>query len=101
MDKELSTAIFRILQESLTNIAQHSQATEVTVSLKEKDGTIELIVRDNGKGITEEQISKSDSFGLLGIQERIHALGGEVEISGIPGKGTIVTVSIPLEKNEM
>lgn len=94
----LSTTIFRIFQETLTNITRHSQATYMTVRLKEKDGVIELIVRDNGVGITEDQINKKDSFGLLGMMERAHTVGGEIKISGTPGKGTRVVVSVPVEK---
>jgi signal transduction histidine kinase len=67
------------------------------VSLKEKDGTVELKVRDNGKGITEEQICDPKSFGLMGIRECVHPWGGEVKIKGAPDKGTTVTVSIPVD----
>ena len=72
--------------------------TEVTASMKEKDGTVELIVRDNGKGITEEQISKRESFGLLEMRELVRAIGGKVEIKGIQKKGTMIIVRIPLER---
>jgi len=92
----LSTTMFRIFQETLTNIARHSQATYMTVSLKEKDGILELIVRDNGIGITKAQIGRSDSFGLLGMMERAHTVGGEIKISGSPGKGTKVAVCVPI-----
>jgi len=98
VDPDRSTAIFRILQEALTNIARHAQATRVTMSLKEKDATVELKVRDNGKGITEEQISQPKSFGLVGIRERVHSCGGVVKIKGAPGKGTTITVSIPINR---
>jgi len=88
LDQDRSTAIFRIFQETLTNIARHAKATRVTASLKEKDDKLELRVRDNGSGITKEQISDSKSFGLMGIRERVHPWGGQVKISGKPGKGT-------------
>jgi len=91
-----STTLFRIFQETLTNIARHAHATTVTVSLKEKDSSLELRVRDNGKGITKEQISDPQSFGLIGIRERVHPWKGEVKISGRPGKGTTVVVRIPV-----
>jgi PAS domain S-box-containing protein len=97
LDQDRSTAIFRIFQETLTNIARHAKATRVTISLKEKDDKVELRVRDNGKGITKEQISDSKSFGLMGIRERVHLLGGKVKITGKPGEGTTVVVSIPIE----
>ncbi len=98
LDQERSTAIFRIFQEALTNVARHSNATRVSVNLKMKTSKIDLKVKDNGKGITEKQISGPKSFGLIGIRERIHFLEGEVNISGVQDKGTTVTVSIPIPK---
>lgn len=100
IDKDLSTAVFRILQEALTNVARHAVATDVKVNLRLKDGKIILEVRDNGKGITEKQISDPESFGLLGIKERANFLGGHVKISSAKNKGTTITVSIPLRKKE-
>jgi PAS domain S-box-containing protein len=96
VDGKRASALFRIFQEALTNVARHAQATRVTVSLKEKDGNLDLIVRDNGKGITKEQISDPKSFGLIGIRERVHPWEGEVEISGKSSKGTMVRVRIPI-----
>jgi len=98
LNKERSTAIFRILQECLTNVARHANATTVHVSLIEKNDEIELKIRDNGKGIVKEQISHPKSFGLMGIRERVYVFGGNIEIKGIPEKGTTVIVRIPFEK---
>jgi len=98
LGQECSTTIFRILQETLTNVVRHAEATSVKATLKEKAGQLELKVRDNGKGITEEQISDPKSFGLIGIRERAYFWGGKVKIRGIKDKGTTVTVSIPLHK---
>jgi PAS domain S-box-containing protein len=95
LDKEQSTAIFRILQETLTNVARHANATRVNITLRKKAGNLILEVRDNGRGITESEISNPRSLGLLGMRERALLLGGNVEISGTPGKGTAVTVQIP------
>jgi PAS domain S-box-containing protein len=100
LDKECSTAIFRIFQEALTNVTRHAKATTVKVSLKLDSDSVSLTVNDNGKGITEEQLSKPESFGLLGIQERVDSLRGKVKISGTPGKGTRVKVVIPLNGKE-
>ena len=97
VDDRRSTALFRILQETLTNVTRHAQATRVQVSLQEKDGNLELRVRDNGIGIKKEQVSNSTSFGLIGIKERVHLWGGEVKISGRPGKGTTVVVRMPIK----
>ncbi len=95
LDRECSTAIFRIFQETLTNIARHANATKASINLTEKGGKLTLKVGDNGRGITEEQIYDSKSFGLIGIRERVAFLGGKVKIKGVPDKGTTITVSIP------
>ena len=100
LDRDLSTAIFRIFQEALTNIVRHANATRVEVSLKQKSDAIELKVRDNGIGITEEQISNPRSFGLIGMRERVHSFGGNLSISGTPNEGTTIMVGIPINKEE-
>lgn len=96
LDKDRSTIVFRVLQEALTNVARHANATGVRVNLKAKPRKLLLEVKDNGKGITKGQILNISSFGLIGIKERINALGGCVKINGIKNKGTTVTVSIPI-----
>lgn len=98
LEQDRSTAIFRIFQEALTNIARHAHATLVKVSLKKRAGKVELRVRDNGKGITQEQISDPKSFGIIGMRERTHIFGGNIEIKGVQNKGTTLTISIPLPK---
>ena len=97
-DPVLSTAIFRIVQEALTNVMRHAAASEVKVGLGKVDGTLILEVRDNGIGINERRIFDSKSLGIIGIRERVHLLGGEAVISGKPGEGTLVGVTIPLGK---
>jgi len=94
-NKDASITVFRILQETLTNVAKHSKATRVKVSLREVEGDLELVVTDNGRGIREEELQKPKSFGLLGIRERVDFRGGEVKIAGKKGKGTTVTVRMP------
>jgi PAS domain S-box-containing protein len=96
LDQDRSTAVFRIFQETLTNIARHANATRVNTRLRKDTGNIMLEVEDNGRGITEEEISNSKSLGLLGMRERAFLLGGEVNITGRREKGTTVTVRIPL-----
>jgi PAS domain S-box-containing protein len=98
LDQNRCTAVFRIFQETLTNVIRHSKATRVKVNLRERKNALVLEVRDNGIGITQEQISNPKSFGIIGIRERAHFLGGEVNIDGIPDKGTTVTVTIPLNE---
>ncbi len=96
-DKDISTAVFRIFQETLTNIIRHSKASRVDVVLKQEDNILELDVQDNGMGILNEKVVHHASFGLLGMRERARFLGGKVSITGVPGKGTAVVVSIPLD----
>jgi signal transduction histidine kinase len=96
LDSQRSTAVFRILQEVLTNVARHAQATRVEASLQKEDNDLILEVRDNGKGISEAQVSSVGRFGLLGMRERAHVFGGDVVIRGSPGEGTAVTVRIPV-----
>ena len=100
LDQTRSTAIFRIFQETLTNIARHANATKVEIMLKEEPTEIELEVCDNGRGITEREMSDRKSFGLMGIKERVHSLGGVLEISGVENQGTTVKVRIPTEGKE-
>jgi PAS domain S-box-containing protein len=95
VERDLSTAIFRIFQELLTNIARHAKATRVEVSLKRKAGALELRVKDNGRGIRKSEIANSRSLGLIGIRERVLAFGGRVEIVGIPRRGTRIVVRLP------
>jgi PAS domain S-box-containing protein len=96
IDPDRATAVFRILQETLTNVARHANATCVDVRLlKELSGVI-LEVRDNGKGATEEQLAAAESLGIRGMRERALLLGGELLIQGVPGQGTSIRVSIPL-----
>jgi PAS domain S-box-containing protein len=98
LDEVLSTAIFRVLQESLTNVARHAEATKVKIRLGEKAGKLELMVIDNGRGVTETEISAPKSLGLVGMRERVFPWQGQVKISGICGEGTTVAVRIPLSQ---
>jgi signal transduction histidine kinase len=97
LDRDRSTALFRILQESLTNVMRHAQATKVWVMLEKINGQMTLQIKDNGKGITDEQGTDHRAFGLIGIRERVLFFNGEVHISGKPDEGTTVRVSIPLD----
>ena len=97
LDSEKSTALFRICQESLTNVARHANATAITIGLREDEGNIILEISDNGRGITESEIGDPKSFGILGMRERVRLLRGDFSIGGSPGKGTTIIVRIPLE----
>jgi PAS domain S-box-containing protein len=100
LDRDRSTAIFRICQEALTNIIRHANATKVKITLKKEPGRIILIVSDNGKGIDEEQIYNPKAFGIIGMRERARSWEGEVKINSMPGKGTTVEVNIPITSSE-
>ena len=91
-----ATAIFRVLQESLTNIAKHAAATQVEASLERAGDEVVLTVRDNGKGMATGSASKPGSFGLVGLRERAYLLGGSITIDSAPGQGTVVEFRIPL-----
>jgi PAS domain S-box-containing protein len=95
-DRALSTAIFRIFQEALTNVIRHAEAKHVDVSFDCLDGRVRLSVQDNGKGIDEEAVKSPSSLGLLGIRERVRRLNGKMTIGGEPGKGTLLAVEVPL-----
>ena len=90
-----ATAFFRILQEWLTNIVRHANASHVIVDLHLRDGWLSLTVKDNGCGLPTDGPSKQDSFGLVGIEERIVILGGTCAVVSEPGGGTTVTVTAP------
>ena len=98
LTKAVTTAVFRIYQEALTNVFRHAGATEVSLQLSRRDGSIIAEIRDNGKGIDEASISSYKSFGIMGMRERAYSLGGEVYIEGEPGKGTVVRADIPLKQ---
>jgi len=95
LDADLSTALFRIFQEALTNVARHSGATEVRVRLRADADSSTLEVEDNGKGIKKEKTLSKESLGLLGMRERAEMFGGRITVTGTPGTGTTVTVEIP------
>jgi PAS domain S-box-containing protein len=91
-----ATAIFRIVQEALTNVMRHAAASQVSLSLEKVDDALVLEVRDNGIGIKEGRIFDANSLGLTGIRERVLLLGGKAEISGNPGEGTMVRAVFPI-----
>lgn len=95
LDSERSTALFRILQESLTNITRHAQATEARIRFFREKSDLVLEVADNGRGIPEGIQETTNSLGLVGMKERAMLLGGQVSVSGTAGQGTVVRAAIP------
>lgn len=96
LDAERSTAIFRIFQESLTNVARHAHATRVEARLEREASHLIFQVRDNGRGFDPEEAKARKSLGLVGMQERALLLNGELKVEGVPGTGTTMTLRIPL-----
>ncbi len=94
-DDRIQSALYRSVQECLTNIARHAQASQVKIEIKVKPSVVQLHVHDNGKGILDLARSKQGSFGLIGMRERIYILGGSVVIESPPGDGTHVTIELP------
>jgi PAS domain S-box-containing protein len=94
LDEGRTSAIFRILQESLTNVARHAEASDIAITLRQDQFGFSMKVKDNGKGLRPDDRRKSNSFGLMGIKERIDALGGELVITSSPGKGTVLSIFV-------
>jgi signal transduction histidine kinase len=96
LDKEAQTALFRIVQEALTNIARHAGATRVQVTVGTGTGRLFIDISDNGIGLPAGKVADPASCGLQGMQERALALGGVIRFDGSPDRGTRLTVSLPL-----
>jgi len=96
-DASRAVVVFRIVQESLTNISKYAQASQVNVSLVRQGNELCLEVHDNGIGFDLAAVVLSGSLGLLGMRERVLALGGQVEVTSTPGQGTGIAVVIPLD----
>ncbi|MEI6556294.1 MAG: PAS domain S-box protein [Paludibacter sp.] len=98
LTSEQSVAMYRIVQESLNNIAKHARASEVRIKLEKQDKNIVLEIKDNGVGFNLKDPKKADSYGLLGMKERVFLLKGNLEIDSTPNVGTIIKVSVPYMK---
>jgi signal transduction histidine kinase len=95
LDQAAGTALFRVLQEALTNVARHAEATRVVVTLAQRPGALVLSLADNGRGFAVEAPAQTASLGLAGMRERVFSIAGEIDIQSAPGAGTTVTVTIP------
>lgn len=100
LSNDATIAVFRVLQEALTNVARHAGATRVDVTVEEDHrGWFTLHIRDNGRGVQPDDLRQSHSLGVVGMRERIGLLGGEFNIAGEPGKGTLLTICVPMNGN--
>lgn len=97
MPEHRAIGVFRIVQESLTNVSRYAQAKSVCISLRQDDGQLVLQIRDDGRGFDTADSARGGSFGLLGMQERALALGGELTVSSVIGGGTTITARLPLQ----
>jgi signal transduction histidine kinase len=96
LQQDACIALFRVFQETLTNIARHAQASAIDVTLEAQTDSLLLRVRDNGRGISLNEVAGDKSFGMVSMRERVQLLAGGLDISGLPGQGTTVLVRIPL-----
>ncbi len=102
LEEQRAVAVFRIIQESLTNISRYAQASRVDISVSETDGLLQISVRDDGIGFNPHRKHKEKkSYGLLGMQERVLALGGKLLISSAEGRGTDILLTVPLNSNRV
>lgn len=95
IDEQAVTAVYRMVQEALTNVARHARATRVEIRLRQTGDTLVLIVQDNGSGFSEPLVHGDGSYGLMGIRERAYLLGGQLEIGNAPSGGARITVRLP------
>ena len=98
LDPGGTTALFRIVQEALTNVMRHAKATSVAIRLEEDGDALRLAVEDNGRGIMDQEAVEPSSFWILSMRERIALLGGTITFQGRPNQGTTITAHIPLLK---
>ena len=96
LEKDLQTALFRIFQESMTNVIRHANATKVQVKMNYDNKNLIFEIVDNGIGINKESIESHESLGLIGMRERIYPWGGQVKFKGLPGEGTKIIITIPI-----
>lgn len=100
LNDEKSTTLFRIFQETLTNVARHAEASQVDIVLKKENEILYLIISDDGVGITEDQKTASSSLGIIGMRERTQYLGGDMKIEGEQGEGTTVILQLPVNGDQ-
>jgi signal transduction histidine kinase len=99
MDETRAVEVYRIVQESLTNISRYAQASQVQVTLGYAGNALGVEVRDNGRGFLMADAQRAKTFGLLGMRERAMALGGHLDVVSVPGHGTVVGLTVPIHKD--
>jgi signal transduction histidine kinase len=99
--KKVNISLFRIFQESLTNIARHAEARKADISLMRQDQQLVLLIEDNGKGFDPSVVEHSTTLGILGMKERARMIGGTYNVFSTPGKGTVIEVVVPFTSPEL
>lgn len=100
LSKERKIAVYRIIQEALTNVARHSDATKVAIRFRKQKGDLIVEIADNGRGASETNLNRPDSYGILGMRERTQYLGGEIDIRSVAQKGTKLSLRVPMDQVE-
>ena len=95
---QISTVLYRVFREALTNILRHAQAEQIFIRLSQRQGSVILNIRDDGRGITKKEMKGTTSLGLVGIRERVRMVGGTLTIEGKAGSGTVLSVQVPFKK---
>ena len=98
LPRKEEVTIYRVVQEALTNVAKHARATYASVVLTAGGDRLHLVVEDNGQGFEVEKLAVKEGVGLLGMRERVELLGGSLRLESTPGRGTIISVRLPLQK---
>jgi len=97
LDSQRGTMVFRVVQEALTNVVRHAHASQIVIRASLQEGSVQVSVEDNGKGIDTERLLNRETWGLLGMYERCRHFGGDLRIAGTPGQGTTVLLTLPME----
>lgn len=100
LDPDVELCLYRVAQEALNNVAKHARAEHVWISYLAEPGAVTLTVRDDGKGFYATDSGMNQSFGMIGMRERVEAVGGDLTISAVPGEGTTIQARIPVEGGE-
>jgi len=99
MDREMATALLRIIRESFVNVSRHAAASSISLEVERKDDIWVLTIEDDGIGFSKEKLKEKTSFGLIGIRERVISMEGKFEITSIPGEGTTLEIEIPAKQS--
>ena len=94
---DAAAALFRVVQEALTNVVRHADARHVRIALTSSGRLLRIAIADDGKGVARHEIQNRKSFGIVGMRERVHRIGGEFNIFSVPGRGTRLEISVPLK----